>query len=161
MSTSTELPRKIVIQTKKTLAELYMHIHEEQRATELYRTIHEATIKHYGKHSDEARGVSEHLNIVLGKGKGDHALETYKDSLFTDTDDEESVESIDSHQITVILQRAQTYISRGEFSLAEQTYVELWQQISERCRNTLSTEWHERKIDVVLVYSQFLKSQKT
>ncbi|OCL11089.1 hypothetical protein AOQ84DRAFT_425240 [Glonium stellatum] len=151
---------EIVIRTKTTLAELYMHIHEEHRATELFQAIHEATVKHYGKNSNEARGVSDRLGVVLGKGKHDKVIETYTESLFTDSDEEDVEESLDKNQITIIIQKAQACSSRGDISMAEQIYVELWQRLSERCRTTLATEWHERKIDVVLAYTQFLKSQK-
>jgi endonuclease III len=38
--------------------------------------------------------------------------------------------------------------------------VELWQQISHRCRTVQSVEWHEKHLDVATSYSHFLTSQK-
>jgi hypothetical protein len=150
---------EIVIRTRTSLAELYMYIHEEERATELYQIIQDATVKHYGKNSSEARGISQQLNVVLGK-KDDQVLETYNDSLFGEDYEEEVEEELTLHQISVILHRAETYLSKKEFALAERTYVELWQQVSSRCRTTHSLEWHAKNIDIALAYSSFLRTQK-
>ncbi|KAJ9627256.1 hypothetical protein H2203_003718 [Taxawa tesnikishii (nom. ined.)] len=149
----------LVITTRQLLAEFYMHIHEEDRATEVLRIIHGTTSGKNGKDTDHARGISEHLRIKLGKAKGDRDLETYN-PLFTDEDDEETVVSLDLGQIAVIIRKAESYLSQGKTSLAEQTYVELWQQLSESCRTTRAVEWHEKKIDTVIAYAKFLKTQK-
>ncbi|KAJ4301643.1 hypothetical protein N0V90_003736 [Kalmusia sp. IMI 367209] len=150
-----------VIQTRETLAKLYLSINEEKHAAEVYRLIQEAVVEHYGKHSHEAKTLHGRLSVVLGKGKGDREIETYKESFFTDEDEEENIIDVfDSAQVVVWLRRAEEYFSRGEIILAEKTYVELWQQISSRCRTVQSVEWHEKHIDVATTYSRFLQSQK-
>ncbi|KAF2261879.1 hypothetical protein CC78DRAFT_469263 [Lojkania enalia] len=152
---------EIVIRTRKLLAEFYISIKEEHRAMEIYRLIQEATIKHYGKDSHEARDVHHHLSIVLGKGKDDLELEAYKESFFGhDDDDEGIVEAFDIYQITIWLRRTEDYLSRGEVVLAEKTYVELWKEVSSKCRTMHSLEWHEHHIEIALAYSRFLQSQK-
>ncbi|KAL5410988.1 hypothetical protein PMIN03_005094 [Paraphaeosphaeria minitans] len=151
----------LVIQTRETLAQLYISIKEEERAQEIYRIIQEITIEHYGKHSHEANDLHVRLRVVLGKGKEDQELETYKDSFFTDEDAEDkAIDVFDTNQIVIWLRRAEEHFARGEILLAEKTYVELWQQISHRCRTVQSVEWHEKHLDVTTAYSQFLISQK-
>ncbi|KAF2454326.1 hypothetical protein BDY21DRAFT_353647 [Lineolata rhizophorae] len=151
---------EIVIETRTRLAELYAYIHEDKLAAKQYQIIYEATVKQYGRHSKEARGTSRHLHIVLGKGKDEQNVETYQDSLFFDEEEEEAVDVIDIAHISAMLQKAQEYFSRGEIVSAEQTYVELWQQVSTYCRTVRSVEWHEKNIETAIAYSSFLKSQK-
>jgi len=152
---------KLVIQTRETLAQLYMSIKEEERAVEIYRLIQEATVKQYGKNSEEAKSAHGRLDIVLGKTKGERDIETYKEIFITDSDEEDkSVEVFDTKQIEIWLRRAEEFLSRKEFFQAERTYVELWQQISTRCRTVQSIEWHEKHLDVATTYSRFLQTQK-
>ncbi|KAF2727980.1 hypothetical protein EJ04DRAFT_450238 [Polyplosphaeria fusca] len=151
---------EIVIRTRKLLAELYISIKEEHHATEIYRLIQEATVQHYGKNSHEARDAHEHLNVMLGKGRDDHGLETYKETFFADESEDEVVEGFTFDLIAVRLRKAKEYLSRSEFALAEKTYVELWQEISTKCRTVQSVEWHEQHLDICTAYSSFLQSQK-
>lgn len=151
----------LVIQTREALAQLYISIKEEERAQEIYRIIQEITIEHYGKHSHEAKDLNGRLSVVLGKAKDSRELETYKDSFFTDEDEEDkTIDVFDTNQVIIWLRQAEEYFARGEIILAEKTYVELWQQISHRCRSVQSVEWHEKHLDVTTAYSQFLISQK-
>jgi hypothetical protein len=151
----------VVIRTRKLLAELYVSINEQERATEIYRLIQEATIQHYGKHSQEAQDLHHDLRVMLGPGKGDREVETYKESFFTsDEDDEQTLEVIDIHYVMEHLGRAEAHLSRGETALAEKIYVELWQLVSSKCRSVQTLEWHERHLDIATTYSRFLQSQK-
>lgn len=150
----------IVIRTRETLAQLYVSIKEEKRAQEIYQLIQELTIEHYGKNSHEARDVRGRLGVVL-KGKDQREMETYKEAFFADDDEEEqTIDVFDTAQVTIWLRRAEEYLSRGEIILAEKTYVEIWQQISHRCRTVQTVEWHEKHLDVTTAYSQYLISQK-
>lgn len=151
---------EVVLQTKTTLAELYVSIKEEKRATEIYVEIREATIEHYGGNSAEARGISEHLNIVLGKGKFDGGIEEFDDDLFLGGEEEEIIEVFEIDQIIILLRRAEAYITQKDFFRAELTYIELWQQVSSRCRATRALEWHEKNIEVSLAYAHYLRTQK-
>jgi hypothetical protein len=152
---------EMVIQTRKLLIELYVSISEEERAREIYRIIQEATIQHYGRNSHQAQDLQGHLSIVLGKRRDDHALDSYKDSFFHDGEDEDdAVEVFDTASIVALIRRAEYHMSRKEYTLAEKIYVELWQEVSSKCRSTHSVEWHEKNIEVATAYSQFLKSQK-
>ncbi|XPS69175.1 hypothetical protein M3J09_001452 [Ascochyta lentis] len=151
---------ELVIQTRKLLVELYASLKEEDKAMEIFRLIQEATIQHYGRNSHQAQDIEGHLNVVLGKGRGERRIDSYKESFFDDQDDEDQVEVFDFNSIIAYLRRAESYASRKEFALAERTYVELWQQVSSQCRATQSIGWHEKNIEIATAYSQFLKAQK-
>lgn len=150
----------IVIQTKRSLINLYKYIHEEQHAADFESTIHKATSEIYLRHPDEYRGVSGSFGVVIGRTRSGNIIEPYNHSIIKITDGEETVEFISVDQIADVLRQAYTYLSSGDVPKAEQTYVELWQYVSEWCRTTFLKEWHERKIDITLAYSQFLQSQK-
>lgn len=151
---------ELVIQTRKLLVELYASLKEEDKALEIFRLIQEATIQHYGRNSHQAQDIEGHLSVVLGKGRTERRIDSYKESFFEDHDDDDHNEVFDFDSIVAYLRRAESYSSRKELALAERTYVELWQQISSRCRTTQSIEWHEKNIEVATAYSQYLKTQK-
>ncbi|KAF2681791.1 hypothetical protein K458DRAFT_391739 [Lentithecium fluviatile CBS 122367] len=151
---------ELVIQTRKLLVELYASINEEDRAMEIYRLIQDATVQHYGRNSHQAQDLQGHLSVVLGKGRSQRSLDGYKESFFHDDDVEEMVEVFDIASVIAYLRRAEFHVSRKEFALAEKSYVELWQEVSTKCRSSLSVEWHEQNIEVATAYSQFLKIQK-
>ena len=145
----------IVVRTRKLLAELYASINDEERAAEIYRLI----LKHTDKHSHEAQDAQQYLNVKLGKRGHDQHVDEYKDLVFTNDEEEEVVELFDLEQVVAYLHRAETQSARGEILLAEKTFVELWQEVSSKCRTVRSVEWHEKHIDVALAYSKFLQTQ--
>lgn len=149
-----------VIQTRKLLLELYASIHEEDKVMEIYQLIQEATVQQYGRNSHQAQDIQGHLNVTLGRGKGERNIVGYKESWFHGDDaEEEGVEVFDIASIVAYLRRAETHVSKKEFSLAEKAYVELWLEVSSKCRTVQSVEWHEKNIEIATAYSQFLKSQ--
>ena len=139
-----------VIEIRTMLARFYEYIHEEAHATEIYQTIHAATVQLYGKESSEAQDTSQHLQVVLGKSKPDRKIETRKDALFDEEDEEQVEEILDLETVSRRLGQAKT----------EREFIELWQSVSTICRNTTAVEWHERNIDIATAYSKFLSSQK-
>jgi tetratricopeptide (TPR) repeat protein len=152
---------ELVIETRKLLVELYASINEEERALEVYRLIQNATVEQYGRNSHQVQDAHGHLNVVLGKGKSERILDGYKESFFHDEDnEEEAVEVFDLDSIETYLRKADRYISQKEVALAEKTFVEVWQEVSTKCRSSQSIEWHEKNIEVATAYSQFLRAEK-
>jgi hypothetical protein len=151
---------ELVIETRKLLAELYATINEEDRSMEVYRVIQDATIQLYGRDSHQAHDINDHLSVTLGKGKGDRVIDGYDQSWFHDEDEEESVEILTVGSVDAHLRRAQELVGRKELAMAEKSYVELWMEISSKCRTAQSVEWHEKNIEIATAYSQFLKNQK-
>nr|POE74801.1 hypothetical protein CFP56_37332 [Quercus suber] len=151
----------VVVQARQSLVQLYTQIKEESKAQEIVQLIHGTTVEKYGRDSEQARDLNGSLRVSLGKSKNDKSLDTYDRGIFTDHEDEEEEHQVlELGSIAAIVRQAEQYAAQKHFELAEQTYVELWQALSERCRTTLSTDWHEKKIDTVNAYSKFLKSQK-
>lgn len=130
-----------VIEVQTMLAHFYEYIHEEAHATEIYQTIHETTVQLYGKESSEARDTSQHLHVVLGKSKPDRKIETRKDALFDEEDEERMEESLDLETVSRQLRQAKS----------ESEFIELWQSVSSVCHSTTAVEWHERNIDIATV----------
>lgn len=152
---------ELVIQTRKLLVEFYASLKEEDKALDVFRLIQEATIQHYGRNSHQAQDIEGHLRVVLGKGRTERRIDSYKESFFNDHDDDDDHNEVfDFGSIAAYLRRAESYSSRKELLLAEKTYVELWQQISSKCHTTQSLEWHEKNIEVATAYSQYLKTQR-
>lgn len=139
-----------VIEVRTMLAHFYEYIHEEANATETYRSIHEATVQQYGKDSSEARDTSQHLHVVLGRSKSEQKIETRKDALFDEEDEEHVDKKLDLDTVYRRLHHAKT----------ELELVELWQAVSAISHSSSSVEWHERNIDVATAYSKYLSSHK-
>jgi hypothetical protein len=151
---------ELVIQTRKQLVELYDLLNEEDKVIELYRLIQEATISAYGRNSHQAQDIEGRLGVVLGKGRGVRRIDSYKESFFEHHDHEDSTEVFHLGSIALYLQHIQEYISQKDHAHAERTYVELWQEVSSKCRTTQSVEWHEKNIEVATSYAQYLKTLK-
>ncbi|KAI5360579.1 Putative AAA+ ATPase domain, tetratricopeptide-like helical domain superfamily [Septoria linicola] len=152
---------EVVIRTRERLVELYIAISEEEHAREILKIIHGHTEEGNGATGGTTRGVDERFVVKFGKHKHGKDLEEYDGGIFIDDEkDEDALVIIDVDQADIILREIQEYIKHQEFHRAEQTYVELWQRLSETCRTSLSVEWHEKKIQVVQSYSQYLHTQK-
>ncbi|KAF2715445.1 NACHT domain-containing protein [Pleomassaria siparia CBS 279.74] len=151
---------EMVVQTRKLLVELYISINEEDRATDVYRLIQEATIQQYGRNSHEVRDIQGHLGVTLGKGKSDRHIDGYAKRIFDDDDEEETLDVLDIGSAVNLLHKAESQASRNELALAEKQYVELWTEVSSKCRTVQSIEWHEHNISIATALSRLLKSQK-
>lgn len=139
-----------VVHIRTMLAHFYEHIHEVESAAAIYEVIHEAQTQIHGRDSTQARGVSDHLRVMLGRSKSQEQIATRKESIFDEEDEVESEETLDITRVSQLLQAAKT----------ERAFVELWQRISTVCRSSSSIELHEKNIDVATAYSRFLVNQK-
>ncbi|KAL6702907.1 hypothetical protein ACN47E_000808 [Coniothyrium glycines] len=151
---------ELVIQTRKLLLELYASIKEDEKALQIFHLIEEATIQQYGRNSHQAKDIQGHLNVTLGRGKDDKPIEGYKQSWFHGDEEEEDLEVVNIGTIVAYLRQADEYVAHNEIASAERSFVELWAEVSSKCRTVQSVEWHEKNIEVATRYSQFLKSQK-
>lgn len=152
---------EIVLQTRELLAELYTAIKENEKANEVLRIIRgQVTIEHgHGDHQ-HTRSGDQHMHVSLGK-KGGKDLDGYDHGVFIDQDEEEESMTVTSlAQVEEILMEIKKYKEKKEFEQAEHMYIELWQRLSETCRTTFSAEWHEKKIQVVQQYAEFLESHQ-
>jgi len=150
---------ELVSHTRERLVDLYGFLNERDHAEEILKLIQGANNDETTTRKLERNNVDGTLRVTLGQRKtGD--LETYKDGIFTDdVDDDITSSTLDLAQVEVIRGEIATYLSQKDLIKVEQTYVELWQRISEICRTTLNVEWHQKKIEVVQAYARFLESQ--
>lgn len=149
---------ELVSHTRERLVDLYGFLNERDHAEDILRLIQggddESTTRTLERNTTDGT-----LRVTLGQRKTTD-LETYKDGIFTDdADDDATTTVLDLAQVEVIRREIETYLTQKDFVKAEQTYVELWQRLSETCRTTLNVEWHQRKIEVVQAYAKFLETQ--
>ncbi|CZT25011.1 related to NACHT domain protein [Ramularia collo-cygni] len=150
---------ELVSHTRERLVDLYGYLNERDHAEEILRLIQGGNNDENITRKLERNAADGTLRVTLGQRKtGD--LETYKDGIFTDdADEEDAMQTLDLAQVEIIRREIDTYIAQKDLIKAEQTYVDLWQRLSERCRTTLNVEWHQQKIEVVQAYSKFLETQ--
>jgi hypothetical protein len=147
-----------VIRYHKLLAALYVSIHEEQRATQIYQELYEIIVVRFGKSSKEAMDISDDLSVTLRKDKKEEDVVTYNESIFETY--EQALEVWDRKRIEVTIKVAEYWAAKGELFKAEQVYVTLWQRITEVVRTKQTTEMHLIKIDIALSYVEFLRRSK-
>lgn len=153
------LTAEIVMHTRERLADLYNRINEHDQAEDILRKIQGSTTENTRRKLERSSTNDGNLRVTLGQRKTPD-LDTYKDGIFTDDVEEEATTTVlDLARVDAIRREIDTYISQKELVKAEQTYVELWQRLSETCRTTLSVEWHQKKIEVVQSYAKFLETQ--
>ncbi|KAH6993100.1 hypothetical protein EDB82DRAFT_428505 [Fusarium venenatum] len=140
------------------LAKLYISIHEEWRATVIYRELHEIIIIRFGKKSPEAGRIAAFfgtLDIVLNKGDdGDGPIGDMEKFIF------ETTEELDIHShlcIAMMIKLAWSYHSCGKFYLAERLFISIWRRISITCRLNASIEVHIAKIQIAIEYCKYLR----
>ncbi|KAI0858158.1 hypothetical protein F4860DRAFT_517061 [Xylaria cubensis] len=147
-----------VLRIYEALAELYISIHEETKATEIRVKIRESRIGFHEHEESTGRDtVSRHLDVMLKKHSHEEQLEGFESLLFGY--EEETEESWSILHVESMIKFALELIKRGKFSSAEEIFVELWLKLSDYCLTTQVLEWHEKRIDVMLKYASFLHSQ--
>lgn len=150
----------IVVRMQKSLAELYIHIHEESNAAEVYRLIATIYVELHGEDSDEAKGMHKHLDVVLKRRKHDEDINSYDGAVLTGEAEEYIMDVLDLRRVTILVRMAESFFAKGDLIMCERTYVELWMRVSEHCRTVNNVEWHEAKLRVVIAYAKFLMNQK-
>ncbi|GAB7354328.1 hypothetical protein MBLNU459_g4841t2 [Dothideomycetes sp. NU459] len=148
----------IVIQYLKVLAELFVSIHEEERAAECWKELRGIIVKKHGEGSEAEREISGKLMVVL-KGKDEFEIEQYRGDIFAIG--EESVIVWDVARITMFLELALGCEHRKEFYEAEEIYVTLWTRLLHLCKDQRSNDIDFRigVLRVAIAYAHFLQRQ--
>ncbi|RAH77834.1 NACHT domain protein [Aspergillus japonicus CBS 114.51] len=142
-----------VINTLKQLIEHYKLIKEDKKAEEYTITIQKLS----GEYS-QGRDTHGNLNVHL-KG-GNVVTAGGSTTLLLDIEEHDQLIEVEAWSFEKLIKQAERYVAEAKFELAERTYVEIWQRLSRESRVQYSTQVEERKIQSVLAYSQFLKTQK-
>ncbi|KAM0312410.1 hypothetical protein ACHAPQ_012232, partial [Fusarium lateritium] len=139
------------------LAKLYICIHEEWRATVVYKELYEIIVIRYGKKSPEAGRIGAFfgtLDIVLKGEEAEKGICEFEEFIF------ETTEELDIHDhlcIAMMIKLAWSYHSCGKHYLAERLFISIWRRISITCRVNASIEVHTAKIQIALEYCKYLR----
>lgn len=147
---------ELVIKTQHRLQQLYDSINEKENSLKIYRLIqlhgsgpNQSTDDHWESGGVRIKHIQRHDDVDL-----------HGSILDSDEVEEESAMVMTISSIESLLSVIQQHLHRKEFQQAERMYVELWMEVSSKCRTVMSIEWHEKNIDIATSYSQFLKNQK-
>ena len=146
---------EVAIKYNTLLAQFYINIKETESAATVYKEIYQAKIERYGQFSSEAIEISERLAIVLQKESKWEESVHYNRSVFEYA--EMTMKIIDVRRITITFRMAETYEFQRDLEKAEETYINLWRKVTDVCRFERTTESHERKIEVTIQYTRFLR----
>ncbi|KAL9593550.1 MAG: hypothetical protein Q9219_007499 [cf. Caloplaca sp. 3 TL-2023] len=147
----------LVIRYTKMLAQLYVDIHEEQRAEKVWRELREIMVLRFGKGSKEEASISEKLTVVLKKGEKKTDIIEYEQGIFNIVTE---LDVWDTRRIRMTIELAMSYENRGEILMAEGLFVMLWRRLTEQCHHHHhhhGVEIHVQTIDVVIEYVRFLR----
>lgn len=146
----------IVIRYYKALAELYVHIHEEEHAAEIWKIVRTIVIIRHGEGSEQEREISGKLMVVL-KGRKDFEIEKYCGDIFAIG--EETTIIWDARRIAIFLEMAISYEERKEWYEAEEIYVMLWTKLLHLCRHQHAhdIEFRISVIKIAIEYCRFLE----
>jgi hypothetical protein len=149
-----------VLTVMQQLVEHYHKTKDTQKLQAMITTIQTIISTEYGSGST---GTSGSLDVRLvgrghpgGKGDGESGYLLNLDL----TEEDELIESTDTYEVEALIQLADKYLKSGRVDLAERTYVEFWQRATRESRLHSSAVWEEKKMKVVLAYSNFLRVQK-
>jgi tetratricopeptide (TPR) repeat protein len=147
---------EVVVHYYKLLAKLYVDIHEEHHAEEVWKELREIIILRHGRGSEEEKEISKNLVIVLKKDQKKEVLVEYESSIFEAI---ATMEVWDIGRVKMTFQLAVSYEAREELFLAEELYIQLWRRLTKHCHQThnhYGVEIHISMIDVALEYVRFL-----
>ncbi|KAL2833125.1 hypothetical protein BJY01DRAFT_253617 [Aspergillus pseudoustus] len=146
-----------VVTIMQQLEQHYRKTKETQKLQSIITTIQTITSTEYGSGSN---GTSGSLDVRLvgrgGKDSGESGHLLNLDLL----EEDEFIETTESYEVEALIRLAEKYLKSGRIDLAERTYVEFWQRATRESRIHSSAVWEEKKLKVVLAYSNFLRVQK-
>ncbi|KAL3496173.1 hypothetical protein BJX62DRAFT_194217 [Aspergillus germanicus] len=146
-----------VVTVMQQLVEHYRKTKDTQKLQAMITTIQTITSTEYGSGSN---GTSGSLDVrLVGRGDKGHGESGYLLNLDL-TEEDEFIETTEAYEIEALIQLAEKYLKSGRVDLAERTYVEFWQRATRESRLHSSAVWEEKKMKVVLAYSNFLRVQK-
>lgn len=149
----------IVVRYTKTLAEMYVSIHEEDHAAACWKELRTIIISKHGEGSDFEREISGKLMIVL-KGDDDHVIRPYVEDIFSVGEERTIVWNFARFQM--FLKLAQGCEHRKELYEAEELYVTLWTRLLGLCRSQQSHDVETRisMLQIAVEYVHFLTRQQ-
>ncbi|KAL2808077.1 hypothetical protein BJX63DRAFT_52411 [Aspergillus granulosus] len=146
-----------VVTVMQQLEQHYRKTKETQKLQSITVTIQSITSTEYGSGSN---GTSGSLDVrLVGRVDKGHGEIGYLLNLDL-TEEDEFIETTEAYEVEELIRLAEKYLKSGRVDLAERTYIEFWQQATRESRIHSSAVWEEKKMKVVLAYSNFLRVQK-
>ncbi|KAJ5140703.1 hypothetical protein N7448_004111 [Penicillium atrosanguineum] len=139
-----------VVTTLRTLIEHYRLTKEEQKIQQITIQIQTITGQYAGEDNDNR---DLHVHLKGHKHRGETGI-----SFVFDVEEDESTS--DAFDYEALVKLAQKHVAEGRITEAERIYVEIWQRASKECRTQYSEHWEQIKLKAVVVYTQFLQTQK-
>lgn len=142
---------ELTIRYTKILAELYVSIHETEKAVVLYRELYNVSIERYGYFHSETVAVYDVLIAQLKVTKQyDAVLEIVCDyySYVCKT-----LSVSDERRVKSTMTLVSMYEERKETTRAEEVLVSYWKSVEASSKSTSI----ETKVDVAVEYSKFLR----
>jgi len=144
---------------KRHLAELYQGAGETTAASKIYKQVYDSSVTRYGVSSKETMEATAHLTATIKHSEEKHDdITTYNRRIFEAT--ESSLAIDDSRRLTATFQMAEAYETQKDYVRAEETYITLWQKLSQHAFTSQTAEAHSTLIDIVLRYVAFLRRHK-
>ncbi|KAJ5082249.1 hypothetical protein N7532_011292 [Penicillium argentinense] len=141
-----------VVTTYHTLIEHYRLTKEETKIREIEVIIQKIT----GEYGADQTNVHGELPVTIGGRQP----EPETSGIPLDPEVEHDEVDSDAFDSQAHLKQAEKFTAEGNITEAERIYVKIWQRASDECRIQYSGDWEEIKLNAVLVYTQFLRSQK-
>jgi hypothetical protein len=139
-----------VVTALRTLIEHYRMTKEETKIQQIEISIQTITGQ-YGGDDNENRDL--HVHLKGHKHRGETGIRFVLDV------EEDEVQG-DAFDFEALIKLAQKFTAESRITEAERIYVEIWQRASKECRTQYSEHWEQIKLKAVVVYSQFLQTQK-
>lgn len=145
-----------VVSTLKQLVEFYHMVKEEHKVQEIITSIQTLTNNGYGS---DLYDTQSDLSVRL-RGRKTDGADTGIGLRLDVEEHDELLEKSETYDFDSQVEQAKKYSAEGRLQHAERLYVEIWQRVSREFRTHQSALWEERKLKAILVYSQYLHSQK-
>lgn len=148
---------EMVVSTLSQLSEHYQAIGQTHKAQEITTLIQGSTSESQQETTNTRRPSEQSLVVQLHgrKDSVEHGTVLTLDETFQD-----DIAITTTFNLQSLLSKAEKAIREGKITVAEQTYVDIWQQTSKDIRVHNSIESELRIIKAIMAYSDFLKSQR-
>ncbi|BCS19739.1 NACHT domain protein [Aspergillus puulaauensis] len=137
------------------LVEHYRKVKDTKKAESIIITIQSITSDH-GTTSNTTAGTLD-VRLVGRRDTDTQIVQNFRLDL---DEEDELLETTEGYEADALLNLANKHVQSGRTDLAERTYVEFWQRATRESRVNNSASWEDKKMKIILAYTNFLRSQK-
>ena len=137
------------------LVEHYRKVKDTKKVESTLTTIQSIT-SHLTTTTDGTAGSLD-VRLVGRRDTDSHAVQNFRLDL---NDEDELLETTEGYEADALLNLANKHVQSGRADLAERAYVEFWQRATRESRVNNTASWEDKKMKIILAYTNFLRSQK-